>query len=110
MTYTTGGEQAISARPSEPKRRIKREDRLGFRIDDQTKALIERAAQLERRKVSDFCVKALIEAARETVSRYDMLHLTEAEREVFFDVLTNPQKPNARLERAVAEARRRVAA
>lgn len=41
-----------------------RAERLGFRLDEQTKELIERAAHLERRKVSDFCVTALADAAR----------------------------------------------
>jgi uncharacterized protein (DUF1778 family) len=31
-----------------------REERLGFGVDEPTKALIERAAQLERRKLTDF--------------------------------------------------------
>jgi uncharacterized protein (DUF1778 family) len=30
------------------------DERLGFRVDETTKALIERAAHLERRKISDF--------------------------------------------------------
>jgi len=39
--------------------RRRREDRLGFRVDEPTKALIERAAQLGRCKLTDFCMKAL---------------------------------------------------
>ena len=31
-----------------------REERLGFRVDEPTRALIERAAQLERRKLDRF--------------------------------------------------------
>jgi hypothetical protein len=34
--------------------RANRVERLGFRIDEETKDLIERAAHLTRRKVSDF--------------------------------------------------------
>ena len=41
-----------------------RAERLGFRLDEQTKELIERAAHLERRKLTDFCVAALTDAAR----------------------------------------------
>ena len=44
-----------------------REERLGFRVDEHTKALIERAAQLERRKLTDYCMTALTEAARRTI-------------------------------------------
>ena len=44
-----------------------REERLGFRVDEPTKALIERAAHLERRKLTDFCMTALTDAARRTI-------------------------------------------
>jgi hypothetical protein len=44
--------------PAKTERRL-REERLGFRVDEPTKALIERAAQLERRKLTDFCMTAL---------------------------------------------------
>lgn len=40
-----------------------RVERLGFRLDEETKDLIERAAHLSRRKVSDFCVTALTDTA-----------------------------------------------
>ena len=32
-----------------------RAERLGFRVDESTKRLVERAAQLERRKLTDYC-------------------------------------------------------
>lgn len=48
-----------------------REERLGFRVDEPTKALIERAAQLERRKLTDFCMTALTEAARRTIAEHE---------------------------------------
>jgi uncharacterized protein (DUF1778 family) len=38
---------------AKPDRRL-REERLGFHVDKATKALIERAALLERRKLTDF--------------------------------------------------------
>jgi Protein of unknown function (DUF1778) len=44
---------------TEKRERQPREERLGFRVDGPTKALIQRAAQLERRKLTDFCVTAL---------------------------------------------------
>lgn len=99
----------MASGPSAPKQRVMHDDRLGFRLNEQTKLLIEHAAQLDRRKVSDFCVKALTEAAQETIARYETLRLTDAERAAFFDILIKPPEPNDRLKRAVTEARRRVA-
>ena len=48
-----------------------RVERLGFRLDEETKDLIERAAHLSRRKVSDFCVTALTDTARRTIAEHD---------------------------------------
>jgi uncharacterized protein (DUF1778 family) len=96
MATTAKGDQRIRA------------ERLGFRVDELTKALIERAAQLERRKVTDFCMTALADAARRTISEHETLVLSERDRAVFFDALVNPPAPNKRLRRAFAEHKRRV--
>ena len=83
-------------------------ERLGFRIDEETKDLIERAAYLSRRKVSDFCVTALAETARRTITEHEALVLSDRDRQAFFDVLINPPEPSERLKRALAEHKRRV--
>ncbi len=85
-----------------------RAERLGFRLDRETKHLIERAAHLERRKLTDFCVAALTGAARRTIADHETLTLSERDRQAFFDALINPPKPNERLARAVAEHNRRI--
>lgn len=86
-----------------------RRERVGFRIDDWTKKLVERAAQLERRSLTDFCLTALAEAAQKTIARHETLVLSERDRRIFFDALINPPKPNARMRRAFKAARERVA-
>lgn len=86
-----------------------RDERLGFRVDESTKSLIARAAELEGRKLTEFCVSTLTEAARRTVRNHDTLPLSERDRSVFFDVLMNPPPPNERLARAFAARKRRVA-
>ena len=85
-----------------------RAERLGFRLDEQTKELIERAAHLERRKLTDFCVTALADAARRTIAEHETLMLSEQDRRAFFDALINPPKPSERLVRALAEHKRRI--
>lgn len=84
-------------------------ERLGFRIDEETKDLIERAAHLSQRKVSDFCVTALADTARRTIAEHETLTLSNRDREAFFDALMNPPEPSERLTRALADHRRRVA-
>ncbi len=83
--------------------------RLGFRVDHQTKELVERAAALERRNLTDFCLTALTDAAEQAIARHETLVLSERDRKLFFDALINPPKPNARLIRAFKAVRDRIA-
>ena len=85
-----------------------RDERLGFRLDGETKDLIERAAYLTRRKVSDFCLAALTETARRTIAEYETLELSDRDRAAFFEALINPPKATERLARALAAHKLRV--
>ena len=90
------------AKPASSNRPL-REGRLGFRVDRPTKALLERAAGLERRSLTDFCVATLVDAARRTIAGHETLVLSDRDRAVFFDALVNPPFPNKRLQSAFAE-------
>jgi uncharacterized protein (DUF1778 family) len=103
----SGTSQASAARDRE-RRRI-RGARLGFRVDAQTKQLVERAAALERRSLTDFCLAALTQATRDAIARHEALILSDRDREAFFDALIRPPTPNARLRRAFREAQRTIA-
>lgn len=85
-----------------------RVERLGFRVDEETKLLIERAAHLKRRKLTDFCLTALTEAARRTIAEHGTITLSERDRKAFFEALINPPEPCDRLKKAVAEHKRRI--
>lgn len=88
---------------------VARVERLGFRVDEHTKELIERAAHLERRKLTDYCLTALTEAARRTIAEHETITLSEHDRKAFFDALINPPEPAERLRMAMAEHKRRIA-
>ena len=99
-----------------PRKQVKTEretpnriERLGFRLDEETKDLIKRAAHVSRRKVSDFCVTALADTARRTIAEHETLVLSDRDRKAFFDALVNPPEPSERLMRALAEHKRRIA-
>jgi uncharacterized protein (DUF1778 family) len=70
--------------------------------------MVERAARMERRNLTDFCLTALTEAARRTIERSDALALSDADRAAFFDALIHPPKANARLRRAFQAERERI--
>ncbi|MGD0737657.1 MAG: DUF1778 domain-containing protein [Terracidiphilus sp.] len=87
-----------------------RAHRLGFRVDAETKRQVERAAALDRRSLTEFCLAALAEATRATILRHESLALSKRDRAAFFDALVHPPKPNARLRRAFRSAEDRVGA
>lgn len=93
-----------------PERKMpNRVGRLGLRVDEETKDLIERAAKLSGRTVSDFCVTALTDTARRTIAERETLVLSDSDRAAFFSAIVNPPKPSARLVRTLTEHKRRVA-
>ncbi|HZB87625.1 MAG TPA: DUF1778 domain-containing protein [Terracidiphilus sp.] len=97
-----------AVRPS-PEERRSRGTRLGFRVDADTKKLVMRAAALERRSITDFCLTALADATHTTIARHESLVLSARDREVFFNALIHPPRPNARLRRAFKAADDNVA-
>ena len=82
--------------------------RLGFRVDAETKKQVERAAALERRSLTDYCLTAIASASQETIAHHETLVLSSRDREVFFHALVHPPKPNARLRRAFKASEARV--
>lgn len=83
--------------------------RLGFRVHAGTKSLVERAAALEKRSLTDFCLVALTEAAQQTITRHESLSLSARDRAAFFDAMVHPPRANARLRRAFRVAADQVA-
>ena len=95
-------------RTRERKRERARGARLGFRVDAQTKQLVERAAALERRSITDFCLTALAQATEAAIQRHQNLTLSDRDREIFFDALVHPPRPNARLKQAFRSAKNSI--
>jgi uncharacterized protein (DUF1778 family) len=71
--------------------------------------MVEKAAALERRSLTDFCLSVLMEATQATIARHETMVLSERDREAFFNALVHPPKPNARLRRAFRSAQERIA-
>lgn len=96
------------AQSSAQRRAGDRSTRLGFRVDANTKKLVMRAAALERRSMTDFCLAVITDATRQTIARHETLQLSARDREAFFHALVHPPKPNQRLRRAFKSAAKHV--
>ena len=82
-----------------------RGERLEARITADQKALIQRAAELEGRSLTDYVVSSVQDAARRTVEAHDVLVLSAAESRAFVDALLDPPPINDRLRDSVRRHR-----
>ena len=81
-----------------------RGERLNARISSETKALFQRAAQIQGRSVTDFVIHSASEAAKRTVQENEIWELSYRDRLAFAEALLSAAPaPNAKL---VAAAKR----
>ena len=76
-------------------------ERLEARVTREQKELIEHAAELEGRSITDFVVASAQSAARQVIQDHESLKLTARDREVFVQALLNPPQPTDKLRQAV---------
>jgi uncharacterized protein (DUF1778 family) len=90
-TATTKAIRAASTAKSE---------RLDARLTREQKDLIQRAADLQGRSLTDFVVSTLQESARQAIERHDSIRLNEREAKRFVAALLHPPKASKRLREA----------
>jgi len=74
-----------------------RAQRLETRVTAEQKTLIERAAALQGRTVTDFVLTSVQDAARRAIEKYQQLELSVRDSEAFVEALLNPKPVNDRL-------------
>jgi uncharacterized protein (DUF1778 family) len=85
-----------------------RAKRLEARITAEQKSLIERAATLQGRSVTDFVLTSVQDAARRAIEEHNQLALSVRDSEAFVDALLKPQPVNDRLRVTVRRYRERA--
>ena len=83
-------------------------ERLEARVPIFLKRIIQRAADLQGRSITDFVIAALDKSARETVRDHEVMKLNAEDSMIFAKALIDPPKPNAALRRAFATHSKRV--
>jgi uncharacterized protein (DUF1778 family) len=78
-------------------RDLARARRLAIRVTAEQKALIERAAALQGRTVTDFVLMSVQDAARRAIQEHNELELSVRDSEAFVEALRHPKPVNARL-------------
>jgi uncharacterized protein (DUF1778 family) len=82
-----------------------RAERLEARVTAAQKALIQRAAELEGRSLTDYVIASVQEAAKRTLEAHETIVLSAADSRAFVDALLDPPPVNARLQDSVRRYR-----
>ncbi len=71
--------------------------RLEARISPETKALLQKAADLEGRTLTDFVISSVQAEAQRVIEKHQTLMLNIEDSEALVDALLNPPEPNEAL-------------
>ena len=85
-----------------------RDARLEARVSAAQKSLLQQAAALSGRTLSEFVVASAQDAARRVIAEHESILLSREEQLAFVKALLNPPEPNARLKRAAKAYRQRT--
>ena len=91
---------------SKPPRGRLRGERLETRVTADQKSLIERAAALQGRTVTDFVLTSVQDAARRAIEEHQRIDLSVRDSRAFVDALIKPRPVNDRLRDTVRRYRR----
>ena len=88
----------LHARPA----RGAKQERIQARLSVEQKVLLQRAADLEGRTLSDFVIDSATRRAEELVREHEVIRLSARDSRAFVEALLNPPTPSPRM-RALAE-------
>jgi uncharacterized protein (DUF1778 family) len=76
--------------------------RLNTTISAELHALLEHAAEIDGRTISDFVIATMQAAAQQTIANAEIIHLSEAGQAAFVSALLQPPPPSPALARGLA--------
>ena len=85
-----------------------RAERLEARVTAEQKSLIERAAAIQGRTVTDFVLTSVQDAARRAIEEHNQLALSVRDSEAFVDALLKPKPVDDRLRDTVRRYREKT--
>jgi len=80
----------------------KRGERLEARVTAEQKALIEHAAALEGRSITDFVLSSVQDAAKRAIAEHEVIQLSVRDSQAFVEALLHPREPTKRMQERVA--------
>jgi uncharacterized protein (DUF1778 family) len=75
--------------------------RIEARVAPETKALIQRAADIEGTTLDNFLSKSAQAAAQQTIANHNVLKLNAEDSKAFVEAILNPKEPTDALKKAM---------
>lgn len=75
--------------------------RIEARIPIEIQQMIKQAANLEGRTLTDFMIKALSEAAKQTIEENQMVKLSMADQQRFVEIMRSSNQPTVAMQEAM---------
>lgn len=75
--------------------------RIEARIPIEIQQMIKQAANLEGRTLTDFMIKALSEAAKQTIEENQMVKLSMADQQRFVEIMRSSNQPTVAMHEAM---------
>ncbi len=76
-------------------------ERITARVSEQIKETLIAAADLTGTTLNQFLVQSALEKAENIIEKDKLIHLSNKDAQLFFDMLENPPEPNSKLKNAV---------
>jgi uncharacterized protein (DUF1778 family) len=75
-------------------------ERVFARLSPEQKQLIQRAADLEHRTLTDFIIESGLRSAEDVIRRHEVITLSREGARAFLEAVNNPKPANAYLRQA----------
>lgn len=100
LTYDWLGDR-VREKSEMPTTRAASDSRLNFRLPEELKQIVERAAGHLGQTVSEFAVSTLVRTAHQVIEQHDHTRLSNRDRDIFLAVLEDADAvPNRALRKA----------
>ena len=83
-------------------------ERITARVSEQIKETLIAAADLTGATLNQFLVQSALEKAESIIEKDKIIHLSNKDAQLFFDMLENPPEPNTKLKNAVKNYRANI--
>jgi len=91
---------AIQARDPRARKTARKSERLETRVTPEQKELVQQAAALQGRSLTDFVSASVQQAAEQTIREHKVITLSAHGSRVFMEAILNPKPANDRLRQA----------